>query len=108
MSAATFLFAATVGEAEVAGSASALYTVTVRTNLAEYAEHAGSQEAVERPSDELDAELQDDDDVFKLVTIAERTITVKRSYSAFREVRRCALLLVVLLTPRAFGWCDCR
>ena len=89
MSAAAFLFAATVGEAEVAGSASALYTVTVVTNLAEYAEHGDNcqQEAVEQPSSELDDELQDEDDTFKLVTIPERTITVKRSYSAFREVR---------------------
>ena len=75
--AASFVFAATVGAAEVAGSASALYTVTVRTNLVEYAE---------QPKSELDGELQDDEDTFKLVTIPERTITVKRSYSAFREV----------------------
>ena len=112
MSAADFLFAATVGEAEVV-DASALYTVTVRTNLADYAEHGegprraaergeGPQEAasaVEGLSGELDEEVQDDDDIFKLVTIPERTIIVKRSYSAFREVRRRGAGLGYTLVP---------
>jgi hypothetical protein len=97
--ATSFLFAATVGEAEVVGSASALYTVTVRTNLADYAEQGSL-------SDEPDAEQ---DDIFKLET--ERIIIVKRSYSAFTEVRLCAgprrggpaLSFLALLTPRAFG-----
>ena len=71
------LSSTSVNVADVIRALPTALAVTVRTNLAEYAE---------QPKNELDDELQDDEDTFKLVTIPERTITVKRSYSAFREV----------------------
>ena len=89
----SFTFVAAVGAAEVAGSSSAVYTVTVRTNLAEYREHGEGppvpevhQEAAQGLSGELDDDVLADEFANKLVIIPERTITVKRSYSAFREV----------------------
>lgn len=79
-----FSFSATVGAAEVTGSSSAVYAVTVRTNLAAYREHGEGLPALEEAlSGELEEDAVDD---FKLATMPERTFTVKRSYSAFREV----------------------
>lgn len=78
-----FSFSATVGAAEVTGSSSAVYAVTVRTNLAAYREHGEGLPAPEVLSGELEEDAVDD---FKLATMPERTFTVKRSYSAFREV----------------------
>jgi hypothetical protein len=77
-----FYFTATVGAAEVTGSSSAVYAVTVRTNLAAHRDHGQGLPA----PDVLSGELEEEEDDFKLATIPERTITVKRTYSAFREV----------------------
>jgi hypothetical protein len=97
-----FSFVATVGAAEVAGSSSAVYTVTVRTNLAEYREHGEGAPAPEDVLQDIAAEEPHEDaldNLLTLVTIPERTITVKRTYSAFREVSwtcclRCHLSLL--------------
>ena len=108
--ASAFTFDAAVGAAEVAGS-SALYKVTIRTNLAEYREHGEGAPApeVQQQSGELDEDALED--AFKVVTVPERTIVVKRSYTAFcqarpRSCRLCALrcrALLSPLTPRALA-----
>ena len=85
MSGLAFSFVATVGAAEVAGSSSAVYNVTVRTNLAEYREH-GERLPASEVQREDEGELEDDAPEDLIVTIPERTITVVRTYTAFREV----------------------
>lgn len=84
----SFTFNTAVGDAEVTGS-SAVYAVVVRTNLPEYAEHGeGPRVAETQLQQQQAARGEPDDDVVleTLVTIPERTITVKRSYSEFKEV----------------------
>ena len=97
--AAAFCFTSSVGAAELAGSSSAVYAVTVRTNLSEYQEHGEgppASEAQQTPSEGLGGELDDDAAVDDLVTVPERTIHVKRSYSAFREVLAAVFALAAV------------